>query len=89
MSVKHPGYYTSWLHVVADMSTSSNINIYDWIQAWTLANYGYQWSNTSKKLNAIITIPSTSTISSTGYSIPAITIDNRFRFFDRIIISYK
>jgi len=91
MSIRHPGYYSSWLHVVADLTTSTNINLFDWIRNWTLTNYGYEWKGneggtTSKKLNAIITIPAGNTISSTNASIAAIFIDSRFRYYDRITL---
>jgi hypothetical protein len=86
MNVKHPGYYSSWLHVVTNIPSSTNINLYDWIGEWTQSNYKHKWTNTSKKLNAILTIPINSDVISTSYSIPAITIDNRFRAFDRITL---
>lgn len=89
MAVRHPGHYGSWLHLVTDLTTSSNINLYDWIGDKTSALYGHRWNNTSKKLNAIITIPSNNLINSTNSSVPAITIDGRFRNFDRITLIIK
>jgi hypothetical protein len=86
MAIKHPGYYSSWLHVVANMTSSNNINLYDWISNWTMTNYGHEWTNSSKKLNAIITINNNSNITSNSHTIPALVIDDRFRSFDRITL---
>jgi hypothetical protein len=102
MSVRPPGYYTSWFHVVADIPTSANIDLYKWIGDWTQANYNYRWTNTSKKLNAILTIQSGTVISASDYTAkrintspaasectPAILIGNQFRSYDRITIINK
>lgn len=57
MAVRHPGYYSGWLHVVADIPASTNmINLYQWISDWTANNYNYRWTGAGKKLNAILTI---------------------------------
>lgn len=55
--VKPPGYYISWYHFVADLPTQQNVNIYDFI---TKNSY---WNSSSKKLNAIITVPANAVIS--------------------------
>lgn len=86
MGVRHPGHYGSWLHLVANLTTSSNINLYDWIGDTTQSLYTHRWTKDSKKLNAIITIPVANTINSTRADIPAIKIDGRFRSFDRITL---
>lgn len=92
MSVRPPGYYTSWYHFVADLPTGKDINLYDWIVA------NSYWNNTGKKLNAMITINSDTVISasdlsnkitsssSTSNCKPAILIGNEFRYYDRISI---
>ena len=103
-AVRPPGYYTSWLHVVTEIKDTdadqykNGINLYEWIGNWTAANYGHRWTNASKKLNAILTIPSgvrvTAPFLSTPLNsapaasscVPAITIPSDFRDFDRITI---
>jgi hypothetical protein len=93
MSVRPPGYYTSWYHFVADLPTSTNINLYDWIVQNSF------WNNRGKKLNAMITIKSGTVISASDLTskrinsnpsvldcIPAIIIGNEFRYYDRISI---
>lgn len=86
MAVRPPGYYGSWLHVDATLETGTDINLYNWIVDWTEREYGYRWDNTSKKLNAIITIPSGAIITASSINSPAILIDNNFRSFDRITL---
>lgn len=99
-AVRPPGYYTSWLHVVTDIpSTSTGINLYTWIGDWTERNYGHRWTNTSKKLNAILTIQPGSILTAPDYTtaklntainpvnvLPPILIPDDFRDFDRITI---
>jgi len=101
MSVRPPGYYTSWFHVVADIETTSDIDLYKWIGNYTDRVYGYRWTNASKKLNAILTIQPGTVISASDLAplinnlpaasscVPAILIDSRFRPYDRITIINK
>lgn len=99
MSVRAPGYYTSWLHVVTDIPNRTNLNLYDFIREFTREKYGYEWTNTGKKLNAILTIKRGTVINAanfdspklnsqiTGQQVPAaLTIPNDFRDYDRITI---
>jgi hypothetical protein len=72
--------FSSWYTVIIDLTTRSNVNIYNLITS------NSQWTNNSKKLRAFITIPNGNTIHSTSASIPAITIPNQFRYYDRITI---
>lgn len=68
MSVKAPGYYTSWLHVVTEIKENlTNVDLYEWMKKWTKDNYGHEWNNESKKLNAIITINSSATLSASKF----------------------
>ena len=61
MSVRPPGYYVSWYHFVGDIPNGSkNVNIYDFIVA------NSYWNSSSKKLNAIITVPAGATITADG-----------------------
>lgn len=98
-AVRPPGYYTSWLHVITNIPSTQNLDLYDWIGDWTERNYGHRWTNTSKKLNAILTIPNTSIISASNYTdvklnsaitpgniTPALLITTQFRSFDRITL---
>lgn len=100
MSVKAPGYYTSWLHVVTEIPAGSNINLYNWIGDYTERNYNHRWTNTSKKLNAILTIGPNTRITSADYTNkrlndnsitgssfnPSLLIPDNFRDYDRITI---
>ncbi len=69
--------FSSWYTVLLNLTTSSNVNIYDFITN----NSG--WTNTNKKLRAFITIPANNTVYGTTGS-PAILVPNNFRYFDRV-----
>jgi hypothetical protein len=74
--------FSSWYTVILNLTTSSNVNLYNFITA----NSG--WTNTNKKLRAFITIPKNNTIYGTSGS-PAILVPNNFRYFDRVYLEVE
>jgi hypothetical protein len=72
--------FSSWYTVIINLTTRTNVNVY------SLITSNSQWTNTSKKLRAFITIPNGNAIYSSDPAIPAITVPDSFRYYDRITI---
>jgi hypothetical protein len=71
---------SSWYTVAVNLTTQANFNLYTFLQT-------RGWSNTSKKLRAIINIPSGVSIYSTSPTTPSFVIPNSFRSYDIIQIT--